>query len=987
MVGFGFGTGFGNEFSRFAHFSDGQPANQGLKPGSNWDGAPSSGFASVPTDPARTTAKPVCRLLTPPRQTVRIANVIGVFAAANNDGSLIPNLGLSHVDFHCEGNVLRVESPTFRTFERADGSTYEILGWWVTLSKPSGKEGIAHVYAEAVPSDGSMQSRISGPFSYLMASKTFDYDVTVAASGGADFLSMEDAFTHLRAQNAQHPRVRVLESGEYDLGNANRHSPAGWCRIEADAPVTFLQAPPALEGDFTRMRPGMESLHFKGPEITIDFVETLEFYTELEDGEHWLDGIHIVQSRGRENLWRSVPRNIIPALFRNGAWFTDCVVTDVNDVFDKAPLVRGCRTSATWADLAQDALCFVANEVEDHSSAFYYTNVDAMGLTYSGTGTATVSIRNSPRSLVLRVDGVDVASFAFDGSEQAFRDDTNYRVASAVDWVNSQTGWSAALLDDTRAGVSLSPPGTTNGGAQEDIAVPATLPTHFDIHSDIYQLPILPEFRENMVFAFNRLWQIDAQNIFIQDRPGVLDSVVIGNALYNNLGTPDEGLQSDLGGMISHGVFAHNTMATQRALISSDGQGGDIYSLIANNVILRMTVRNGDPIPPALTVRDNHVVQEVGLPAGLEGTSSGGDSTTLFNDAINGDFTPTGDLLINGASPSVANDLVAGSFPEIASKGALAAVATINTGDPLPSWSIAPSITGIAEVGETLTGDDGVIENGAVNDRQWLRGGLAIPGAINTSYTLVADDEATLIAYAVEATGPGGVNFAVSADVGPIAAATGPGDDLVLVDSVQGGGSAGSASATGLIASGANRQVFAMVGAGTSDAVSNIGCVITGTSGTVAMTRVFFSGTQSANPASSLEAFAGFVIDEANLPGDGPYDLVASATGANVPDKVGIVASSVANAPISPTIAFERSASITASASADGTLVLAGLGSSTATSGAAMTGATQVENLFSYGDGIQLGWAMADTGPLTVTNSVNGRNVSALVLFEPAPVT
>lgn len=983
MVGFGFGTGFGNEFSRFAQFNSGQPVNQSLRPGSNWDGAPSSGFASVPTDPARTTAKPVCRLLTPPNQTVRAATVIGVFAAANDGGSLIANLGMSHVDFHCEGNVVRVDSPTFRTFERADGSTYELLGWWLTLSRPSGKEGIAEVYIEAVPNDGSMQPRISGPYSYVMAASIFDYDVTVAANGGADFLTMEEAFTFLRGQDAQHPRVRVLEAGEYELGNAKRHSPVGWCRIEADAAVTFLQTPPALEGDFTRMRPGMESLHFKGSQITLDFVETLEFYTELEGGEHWLDGINMVQRRGREDLWRLVPRNIIPALFRRGAWFTDCVVTDVNDVFDKALLVRGCRTSATWADLAQDALCFVANEVEDHSSAFYYTNIDALSLTYSGSGTPTVSIRNSPRSLVLRVDGADAATFVFDGSEQAFRDDTNYRISSAVDWVNTQANWTASLIDNTRAGISLSPPGTTNGAAAEDIAVPTTLPTHFDIHSDIYQLPILPDFRENMVFAFNRLWQLDAQNIFIQGRPGVLDSVVIGNALYNNLGTPDEGLQSDLGGMISHGVFAHNTMATQRTLIPSDGQGGDAYSLIANNVVVRMTVRGGAPISPALTVTNNHILQSVGLPVGLEGTSSGGDSTTLFTDPYNGDFTPIGDLLTNGATPTLANDLMGDEFPETASKGAIAAIAALNTGDPLPSWSIAPSITGTPEVGQTLIGNDGTVEDGAVNDRQWLRGGFAIPGAINTSYTLVADDENTLVAYAVEATGPGGVNFAVSPEVGPIAPVAGPGDELVFVDSVQGGGSAGTATAIGLSATGGDRQIFAMVGAGTSDAVNDINCTVSGSGGTVSMTRVFFIGTQSTNPASSLEAFAGFVIDEANLPGDGPYDLSASASGTNVPDKVGIVAGSVANAPTAPVVVFERAASVSATVTTDGTLAVAGLGSSIASSGALMSGATQVENQFTYGDGLQIGWTMADTGPLSVSNSVGGRAVSALILFEP----
>lgn len=910
--------------------------------------------------------------------------MIGVFAAANNDGSLIENLGLSHVDFHCEGNVLRVNAPTFRTFERPDGSSYQLLGWWVTLSRPSVHEGVADVYVEAVPADPTIQSRVSGPFSYVMSSTQFDYDVTVATSGGADFLSMQEAFTHLRTQNAQHPRIRVLEAGDYELDSGGGHLPAGWCRIEAAPPVTFRQSPPSVAGDFTRIRPGMDRLHFKGSQITIDFVETLEFYTEQAEGQHWLDGINITQSRGREDLWRLGPRNLVPSLFRNGAWFTDCEVSDVNDVFDKALLVRGCRTSQTWADLAQDALCVIGNEVDNHSSASYYTNVDAMSIAYSGAGTPTISLRNSPRSLTLRVDGADIASFDTDASEQGFRDDTHYRVASAVDWVNSQIGWSATLIDDTRKASSISPPGTTNGAAQEDIAIPATLPTHFDIHSDIYQLPILPEVRENVVFAFNTFTQIDAQNIFIQLAPGLQDSIFAGNAFYNNLGTTDEGLITGLGGMFSHCIFAHNALATQRVLLPAEGLGGDGYTLIANNVVRRLSVRNDDPIPNAILVENNHVQEDLGLPDGTVGTSIGGDSTTLFVDAISGDFTPTGDLLVNGVAPVILQDILGTDYPEVAAKGPIAATATPGSGVSPPFWTVDPSISGIAEVGQLLTADDGTIVNGAVNDRLWLRDGSIIAGALDTTYTLVEADEGAIIAYALEATGPGGVRVGISQNIGPIQAAEPQGPGAFLVDSVQASGSAGAVSATGLTATGDDRYVFAMVGAGTSDAVNDISCTITGSSGTVAMTRVFFRGTNSETPANAFEAFAGFTIDEASLPGSGPYDLDAVATGANTPDKLGLVAGSIRNAPIAPVIVTERSSSVSATPAQSDTFVFAALGSSTASSSADMTQATQIERL-SYGDGLQLGWVLQADEALTVANSVSGRSVSALALFAPDP--
>jgi hypothetical protein len=645
-----------------------------LTPTAQWNGTAGTGFGTAnpaaPSDPTRTTAKPVCRLLTPPNQTMTDSMVVGVLAGANNNGTMLAELGIEKVTFYLEGNSVDVTAPSFRTFTRFDGSTYQQLGWWITLERNGATEGIADLYAEAVPLDGTMQNRVIGPYNVIVSNDEFDYDVTVGT--GADYTTMAAAFSALKSDNAQHPRITVTTAGNYDLGSGGGHSPAGWVRIEADAAVTFKQNPPALDGDFTRFRPSMDSLHFKGSNITIDFVETLEFYTEQAGGQHWLDGITITQSRGREDLWRLAPRNSIPSLFRNGAWFTDCSVSQVNDVYDKALLVRGCQSSETWSDLAQSALCFVNNLVDDHSSEFYYTNVDAMSIAYSGSGTPTVSIRNSPRRLVLRVDGSDVASYTFSNAEQDFRDDVDYRVGSAVDWVNTQTDWSATLIDDTRRGSSLSPPGTTNGNPKEDIAVPATLPTHFDIHSDIYQQP--NNFNtENVVMAFNKFTLIDAQNIFTSQTPtgNGRDFYIFSNAFYNNLGTLDEGLRSALGGCSSNTVFVHNTMATQYTSLPQDAVNTDAdeYCLFANNSVKEIRATGG--LDVEVTVANNHVHYDDNLPADTTGTTEGGDSTDLYVDAIGGDFTPDGLLLTNKVAPIVPYDLNGNAFATTDAKGAV----------------------------------------------------------------------------------------------------------------------------------------------------------------------------------------------------------------------------------------------------------------------------------------------------------------------------
>ena len=97
------------------------------------------------------------------------------------------------------------------------------------------------------------------------------------------------------------------------------------------------------------------------------------------------------------------------------------------------------------------------------------------------------------------------------------------------------------------------------------------------------------------------------------------------------------------------------------------------------------------------------------------------------------------------------------------------------TPDP-PSWSTQPSITGTPQVGETLTGDDGVIVDGTVSARAWLRDDAEISGATGSTYALQEADEAADISYRVTATGEGGTASATSDPVGPVAAAPVPAD-------------------------------------------------------------------------------------------------------------------------------------------------------------------------------------------------------------------
>lgn len=90
-----------------------------------------------------------------------------------------------------------------------------------------------------------------------------------------------------------------------------------------------------------------------------------------------------------------------------------------------------------------------------------------------------------------------------------------------------------------------------------------------------------------------------------------------------------------------------------------------------------------------------------------------------------------------------------------------------------PANVAPPSITGTAQVGETLTGDDGEWSGAPepVITRQWNADGSPIEGATGSTYDLVEDDEGAEITLTVTATNSAGSSSETSAPVGPVEAA------------------------------------------------------------------------------------------------------------------------------------------------------------------------------------------------------------------------
>lgn len=90
---------------------------------------------------------------------------------------------------------------------------------------------------------------------------------------------------------------------------------------------------------------------------------------------------------------------------------------------------------------------------------------------------------------------------------------------------------------------------------------------------------------------------------------------------------------------------------------------------------------------------------------------------------------------------------------------------------PAPTNSVAPAITGTAQVGQTLTVSNGTWANSPTFTRQWKKGGVAISGAVGTTYVPVVGDIGATITCTVTGTNIGGSLAVTSAATAAVIAA------------------------------------------------------------------------------------------------------------------------------------------------------------------------------------------------------------------------
>lgn len=669
-----------------------------ILPSSQWTGIQGSGFASIPSDPARTTAKPACRLVTVPGQRFTSSHVVGVMAFANDGGTLIG--GIDRVRFHFEGATRDVLDMTPRTIVRDDGTSYQCWAYWVALRKPDGRRGHAHLYVEVIPADATMQRRVIGPFLYSPEDTTYSHELVVApslpAQTGARYQSIGAALDYLRSQTSQSARITISEAGTYDINEVVAPwAVANWLTITATAPVTIGK--PGFVDDVTnQLRPKVNRLHFEGRNITFDMRYISQI--KLETEPYWFDRCRFTNSIGtRYALWRAGLRPFASLVF-GAPYFTECDFEYCDNVCNLALIARGNKVVKGAGDFTGDAQCVIYNRVDDYDSTVgdngslaWLMDVDALSVTYTGAeATANLALNgNSDASTrtFTATWGANTATFDVGATEQRFNtaNAIGYNAATVgqgyffhnvATWLNSLPGWSATVLNNTRRASSASLPGLKGAGfAVLSVKnTPRTVVSCFDQHADFYQQRwdsgSANPTQENVIIAFNITTNFRGQQIYLGPLYGepTKDYAVVSNAMHNKTGTSQyadfTGTASSFRGPHSHVMTVHNSWVSQGLTLratetvqSPEYQNSlynpDSYNLIANNVTRQLQWYLGVTLNVGF-ISGNHS-QQTGNLAGSN-TSTGGDFDSLFANAATGNFSPQGALLTNGRTTVFAID-------------------------------------------------------------------------------------------------------------------------------------------------------------------------------------------------------------------------------------------------------------------------------------------------------------------------------------------
>ncbi|MEO0420083.1 MAG: sialate O-acetylesterase [Pseudomonadota bacterium] len=640
-----------------------------LVTGPSWDGTASSGFNSPPADPARMTAKPALRLIEPPHQFFTDTLTVGTAAMANNGGTLVD--GVEVVRFYFEGDTpLEVQTPSFRTLTREDGSTYECLGYWVDLKKPSSTQGAAQLYIEAVPADASMQNRVIGPFLFYPSTVRHDFETTVGVAGDhANFNAAKEA---ARNSGAANPLIELLDDGDYALTQGGPgYIPTGYLTVR---PAQGVSARFTLAaGNEAVWDQNIGRLWLEDIAIDLDTIAAIK--TQGGAGQV-LKRCRAERAGGRQLWFKNTPPD---SYFVEGpAYLLECFTDGVYEVGDANALMRGTINERGFGDITSSCPATLYNTFHDWDWLdIAPVDIPRMTISYAGSGSSVTLSRsfqssgpqtNRFRIFTLKVDGATALTFEawqfWDRYDEPVTNDggtpatvRGYEVQHFVDAINALPDFTATLHNNDVAARALNLQGSDDNadfGDTEIISGTGSYELIADI--DLHAGAISGNTGENRIHLFDQVTDFNDSLLWnYSQNPGYKD-IVIAGCVIGQGGDPVVGSNNLIADDYSHVVFVHNSVRGQNVFLgkSNGTTEWDSYCLFSNNASPTLGDNsNTNSVQGA----NNHLAADTIVSPNFTGTIISGSTATWFPNAGQRDFTAAGELAENPKSPTMVYDL------------------------------------------------------------------------------------------------------------------------------------------------------------------------------------------------------------------------------------------------------------------------------------------------------------------------------------------
>lgn len=615
-------------------------------------------------------------------------------------GSRLGAADIQKVRVYCSGNFIDITDLTMRSRVDWDGVTYKEWGWHATLDHSAfSADGWVRVYATAFPVDPTKAPRTIGPLKVRRKTGS-PYDATILVGAGQTHntttLGVVTAFNNAvvaaklltkpvasGGSGFGHVRIKPVGSLTYDMGDAAAGSAgaAGLCKGCVDIypdPGNTLLFNKSSDGDVSQFGFDYEGMRFCTG-VRLDCQELGVLYAAYDntnkrramsfmgceifnsDGKFPTRGMFGYAAEKTPKADRGLHGSVVGMRLAAVNWH------DMHIGPKSAQLIRNMKVK----DSTQDQLilpdksngiqyCHYYNIIiEGFTLSYWDTEIPALRLTFTGSGTLTVEPTGGidGRNLIWKRNGTTVTgvtAIANSGTvvSNAFVPDAStYSMQGYVDMLNAKAaadatgvglnGLVAVCLDNTRRAASIGQkawvsPFTLN-------STPRDIVTVFDIHGDVIQGQGANLENINMI---NIRALPGAGQLRFQDSSSQLDVANINWALSQ---TGTTGLSRETSDQ-SH-CFHHYDTVLNQPMFMSNGVGlgayiADAHCSFEQGVYTQLAYENAGTQP--VQVRDN-ILLTGSAPGGsnVSGNVVTGSVASVYVDGVNGNITPQGELLTN----------------------------------------------------------------------------------------------------------------------------------------------------------------------------------------------------------------------------------------------------------------------------------------------------------------------------------------------------